>query len=262
MKRLSIITVNFNNGVGLRKTIQSIKNQIYTNFEFVVIDGGSTDSSLEVLKEYNSIINYSVSEADGGVYQAMNKGILKATGEYCLFLNSGDCLEDNKVLKNVFEIISDEDIVYGNTIKIRPHYRRLIKYSSHLTFFDFYKTEPAMHHQATFIKRNLFEQLGLYRDDIKIIADWEFFFRAIILKEVTTKYIDLTICTFDGNGLSNTLNENNPERINANCIKVSILKSQYPDFILDDYKKLNELLTHKTLLEKIVNKVAYFRLKR
>jgi glycosyltransferase involved in cell wall biosynthesis len=262
MKRLSIITVNFNNGAGLRKTIQSIKNQTFTDIEFVVIDGGSTDLSLEVMKENNSIINYSVSEADGGVYQAMNKGILKATGEYCLFLNSGDCLADNKVLENVFEIISDEDIVYGNALKIKPHYRRLLKYSSHLTFFDFYKTEPAMHHQATFIKKQLFEKLGLYREDIKIISDWEFFFRAIILKEVTTKYIDLTICTFDGTGLSNTLNENNPERTNANCIKESILKLNYPDSILDDYKKLNEFLTHKTYLQKILNKVAYFRLKR
>jgi glycosyltransferase involved in cell wall biosynthesis len=262
MKKLSIITVNYNNSDGLRKTIQSVKDQTFNDFEFILIDGGSTDTSLKVIQEQNSIINYWVSEPDCGVYHAMNKGIIKAIGEYCLFLNSGDFLKDNKVLENIFNKNINEDIIYGNAIKVKPHYRREIKYSPTLTLYDFYRTEPAMHHQATFIKRELFVKHGQYSEDIEIIADWEFFFRTVILKEVKTKYIDKTICFFDGTGASNTLNVDNPERIKANNMKESILKTHFPETILNDYKKLDKILSSRSIWQKVVNKISFFRFKK
>ena len=89
--KYSIITVNFNNKEGLRKTIESVIHQTFHDFEFIVIDGGSTDGSADVLKEYHTQIDYWVSEPDGGIYQGMNKGIKKATGDYLNFMNSGDC---------------------------------------------------------------------------------------------------------------------------------------------------------------------------
>ncbi|MDD4969940.1 MAG: glycosyltransferase family 2 protein [Paludibacter sp.] len=262
MVKLSIITINFNNAFGLQKTIQSIIEQTFTDFEFILIDGGSTDSSLDVIKENHSIINYSISESDGGIYPAMNKGILKATGEYCLFLNSGDCLADNNILYDVFKQIDCEDIVFGNAIKIKPHYRRKIKYPPTLTLYDFFKTDAVIHHQASFIKRELFDKQGFYREDIEVIADWEFFFRTIILNEVKTKYIDRIICAFDGIGLSNTLTVNNPKRIKADQVKISILKSNFPAYILEDYKQLDKFLSHRTYWQKITKKISYFRIKR
>ena len=87
--KYSIITVNYNNKEGLRNTIESVIHQTYRDFEFIVIDGGSTDGSAEVLKEYDSQITYWVSEKDKGIYNAMNKGIAKATGDYLNFMNSG-----------------------------------------------------------------------------------------------------------------------------------------------------------------------------
>ena len=88
--RLSIITINYNNREGLRKTIESVVNQTYRNFEYIIIDGGSTDGSVEVVKEYADRISYWVSEPDNGIYNAMNKGVLAANGKYIQFLNSGD----------------------------------------------------------------------------------------------------------------------------------------------------------------------------
>ena len=100
--KLSIITINLNNDTGLNKTIESVINQTLKNFEFIIIDGGSTDRSVELIKEYAGQINYYVSEPDKGIYNAMNKGIRQAQGEYCFFLNSGDYFVNESVLEKVF----------------------------------------------------------------------------------------------------------------------------------------------------------------
>ena len=112
-KKLSVITINYNNKNGLIKTINSVINQTYKDFEFIIIDGGSTDGSLEVIQEYSGQINYWVSEPDNGIYHAMNKGIVMAKGEYCNFMNSGDCFFDEQVLKNAFSHNLSVDIFIG-----------------------------------------------------------------------------------------------------------------------------------------------------
>src|SRR4051812_22804100 len=101
MPRLSIITINYNNVSGLRKTVESVVNQTSQDFEYIVIDGGSTDGSVDVLKQYAKKIKYWISEPDKGIYNAQNKGILKATGEYCHFINSGDYLVKNDVIEKM-----------------------------------------------------------------------------------------------------------------------------------------------------------------
>ncbi len=114
MVKLSIITVNLNNSAGLRKTIESIVKQTFKDFEYIIIDGGSTDGSAEVIKEFADKITYWVSEPDKGIYNAMNKGILHAKGEYLLFLNSGDWLADDDLLSKVFCEPRTADIIYGH----------------------------------------------------------------------------------------------------------------------------------------------------
>ena len=111
--KLSIITINYNNREGLRKTIESVVNQTCQDFEYIVIDGGSTDGSAEVIKEYSDKIDYWVSEKDNGIYDAMNKGIDKAKGEYCQFLNSGDDLYDNYVIEQIYPNLNESEIVVG-----------------------------------------------------------------------------------------------------------------------------------------------------
>ena len=259
---LSVITVNFNNAAGLEKTIKSVIAQNSSDIEFIVIDGGSTDSSRNVIEKYSQQIQYSISEKDNGIYHAMNKGIKAASGKYCFFLNSGDVFFDSNTVDNAIILFDDADIVYGNVIKIKPHYRRLIKYSSTLTLYDFYKTEPALHHQGTFIKKDLFDKHGNYDEKIKINADWEFFFRTIILNKARTKYIDQTICVFDGTGLSNSLPIGNKLRFEANLNKENILRLHFPDYLLSDYKKLDKILSGKSFSKKIINKISYFRIRK
>lgn len=260
--RLSVITVNYNNAAGLEKTIGSVGSQTYDSIEFLIIDGGSKDGSKEIIDKYAAKLYYWISEPDKGIYHAMNKGINAATGDYCLFLNSGDIFYDRHVVKNALKNIDNEDIIYGNAVKIKPHYERLIKYSPKLTLYDFIKIEPALHHQASFIKKNLFDKYGQYDESIKIIADWEFFFRTIILNRAKTKYIDQTICVFEGTGLSNSLPVGNKMRIEANLWRDNYLKMHFPDYILDDYKKLDYFLSCKPVYKKILNKISYFRFRK
>ena len=105
--KISIITVVFNNKVGLEATIQSVINQTYNDIEYIIIDGGSEDGTKEILEQYSSNINYWVSENDNGIYHAMNKGAAKASGSYLLFLNAADVLADNKVIEKVVDEITD-----------------------------------------------------------------------------------------------------------------------------------------------------------
>ena len=113
--KLSVITINFNNRDGLRKTIESVVNQTFKDFEYIIIDGGSTDGSVDVIKEYADRIDYWVSEPDKGIYNAMNKGIDVAKGEYCIFMNSGDCFYVNDVYENVFRELDGVDIIIGDS---------------------------------------------------------------------------------------------------------------------------------------------------
>ena len=121
MKKLSLITINQNNAEGLRRTIESVVFQTYIDYEYIVIDGASTDESVNILKQYDNRITFWISEPDTGIYNAMNKGILKATGDYCLFLNSGDWLSDDRVLEEVFLHEITEDIVCGNAVFEKSH---------------------------------------------------------------------------------------------------------------------------------------------
>ena len=112
--RLSVITINMNNRKGLERTIKSVVCQIFADFEYIVIDGASVDGSADVIREYADKIHYWISEPDTGIYNAMNKGILQAKGDYCLFLNSGDALYTTTVLEEVFNQNFSEDIIIGN----------------------------------------------------------------------------------------------------------------------------------------------------
>ena len=113
MKKVSVITVNYNNADGLKRTLESLFAQTFTDYESIVIDGGSTDGSREIIENFADRITYWVSEPDGGIYHAMNKGIRQATGLYYNFMNSGDLFEDPTVLENIFASDPTEDILFG-----------------------------------------------------------------------------------------------------------------------------------------------------
>ena len=199
--KLSIITVNLNNEIGLEKTLKSVfeKQGGFSNFEQIVVDGGSTDDSVAVIKKYADQIVFWVSEPDGGIYNAMNKGVSKATGEYLLFLNSGDWLSDD-VLGRAVPLLNGTDIVYGDQIVhengkfsvwIIPGEAELTE-----TFF----ARDTLSHPSSFIKATL---LGVLRYDehYSIIADQVFFYHAL-MRGSTFKKIDLKFSVFDRGGVS------------------------------------------------------------
>ena len=196
MKKLSIITINFNNHAGLEKTLSSIFNQTNKDFEYIVIDGDSSDKSKDLILKNKDKFSYWVSEPDHGIYHAMNKGIQQATGEYLLFINSGDTLFDNQVIEKSIEHLKDYGIIYGNIQKNEFHCD-----SSSLTpDLDFFLND-SLPHQATFIQRNLFNTMQ-YNESYKIVSDWEFFFVQIVLNKVSFKHINQTISLFDTTGIS------------------------------------------------------------
>lgn len=245
--KLSIISVCFNNKDGLIKTIESVRNQTYKDYEFIVIDGGSKDGSKDVIEANKGILSYWCSEPDGGIYQGMNKGIDHAKGEYCLFLNSGDWLADNKVLFEVFNNGYDEDILYGNVLKVKGRKKRIITYSKHLTFKDFYQVTPAVHHQASFIKRSMFVEYGKYREDTYMNADWCFFFKTIVQNNVTTRHLDILVSNCDATGVSNVYLSSNPKVQKDVAIKQQLIDATIPNLSKLDYDRLCEISLWKRI---------------
>ncbi len=202
-KSLSIITVNRNNDTGLKKTIDSVISQTYNDFEFIIIDGGSTDSSSEMIREKSSYLSYWVSEPDNGTYHAMNKGIRVSEGDYCLFLNSGDYLLDDKVLERLFSREINADIVSGDVLKIRPN-NKFRRVSSHESISLHKLCIHSLPHQASFIRRSMFDEIGYYNENYRIASDWEFFLKALVIFEKSYQHISMDISYFRIGGVSSS----------------------------------------------------------
>ena len=202
---ISIITVAYNNKNGLKETIKSVINQTYRNFEFVIIDGGSNDGSKELLESYSSQIDFWVSEPDKGIYNAMNKGIRKASGEYLIFMNSGDRFSANDILEKITPHFNNEDIVYGNAyyeLENRKKYE--YKIPPKITIGSLLK-EPICH-QSAFFRKELFEKYGLYDENNKIASDWTFMMDIFVHHNISQKYINVFISIFEKTGISSTNN--------------------------------------------------------
>ena len=207
-----IITINRNNENGLRKTITSVLNQSWSDFEYIIVDGASTDNSVDVIKNdissvsegLNSRIQF-ISEADTGVFNAMNKGIVMAKGDYLLFLNSGDFFVDNNVLSNVFCVMRETDIL-SCSCRVSKNGEQVFITTppTNYTFGFFYNNSLA--HQATFIKKDLFNKFGLYREDLKFMGDWEFFVRTIVIAGASTQNIDVILTDYNMEGISSVSN--------------------------------------------------------
>lgn len=194
--KVSIITINYNNAKGLEKTIISVILQKNVAKEYIVIDGGSNDGSKQIIEKYADKIDYWISEKDAGIYNAMNKGIAMAKGEYILFLNSGDYLLNEEALSFIFLQNKTEDIVYANL----QTDNRIIGFPEVLNFSFFFR--DSIGHPAAFIKRKLFELYGMYNEENKIVSDWEFFIKVILINIVSYAYINKEITYYESDGIS------------------------------------------------------------
>lgn len=305
--KLSIITINLNNDAGLRKTIESVVNQTSCDFEYIIIDGSSNDSSVEIIKSHTDIlpgiytkkrdniikeelfgvsgsqdyqqettlnkktgerhnlhkkssylspITYWISETDMGIYHAMNKGIMIAQGEYCQFLNSGDWLVNSKVIEEVLIKLPNTSIVYGNMIKQMSKYKILknkkIQLNSFLTFYT-----GTLNHSPAFIKRTLFDEYGLYDENLRIVSDWKFFMITIGLNNESVSYLDIDITCHDMNGISNC----NPKLDKFE--RQRVLEDLLPTNILTDYDLYgNSILKMKRINRFILSRWTIWLIER
>ncbi len=234
MPKISIITVNLNNCSGLRRTFDSIANQAYQEFEFVVIDGNSTDGSIDVIKSAGNLITKVLIEPDIGVYNAMNKGIKLATGDYIIFLNSGDHFYDNQSLTLAVKQLNNQDLVCFD-IAVTGQGKDYIKQHPDSISLG-YMLQDTLAHQAVFIKRALFESIGLYDESLKIAADWKFFLDVLLRAEASYLAIHQTITQYYLDGISATANGTFIRRAE----RKSILEGPYK-FLLES-KTNHELL--------------------
>ncbi len=201
---LSIITINYNNRTGLQKTVDSVINQTCKDFEWIVIDGGSTDGGKELIEQYQDNITYWCSEPDRGIFNAMNKGVKYAKGDYCLFLNSGDRLHDNHVIEKVIPLLSDSDFITGNECVVNSQYKE-IRIRKNPSVFDKYQLLiGCLWHQSTFIRTSLLKERP-YDETFRVVGDWETTFYQLVLKNKTYQHIDILVSDFVEGGISTDL---------------------------------------------------------
>lgn len=236
--KISIITVNFNNLEGLKKTVASVSSQTWQEFEHIIIDGGSADGSVAYIESNTQLFTYWVSEPDKGVYHAMNKGIAKASGEYLLFLNSGDHFYDEKVLAQNHQEIKDVAIIYFNLKVIEGNKTFIKEYPEVLSFSYFVK--DTLPHPATFIAKKVFEKTNFYKEEFKILSDWKFFIDSICKYNTSYKKINSTLSTFYIGGMSS----NPTNRATKQDEKQQVLQQDYSAFVQD----LDDVLVYKDIV--------------
>jgi glycosyltransferase involved in cell wall biosynthesis len=242
-RKFSIITINYNNKEGLRKTIESVVGQSFRDFEYIIIDGGSTDGSIEVIKEYAGKVDYWVSEPDKGIYHAMNKGVLQAHGEYLNFMNSGDEFYNNGVLQEVAPSL-DSDIVVGKIV----HGTEVWGFHKEdITLMDLIR--GTVLHQASFFRKELFDE-NRYDESYKIVSDWKFYIQTLIFNNATFRNIRSIVCRFVPGGVSET------DAGIRDMERKRVYKELFPDRMMKDYIRLEKV--ESPLLELIpeLNKTA------
>lgn len=300
--RLSIVTINYNNAEGLRKTLASVAAQTYPNIEHVIVDAASTDDSVEIIKEYVQRVNSEErrvnsvvwsSEPDKGIYDGMNKGIRKATGDYIQILNSGDILASNDVTERMIATLNDAmshdkslndggiGILYGNMIRNFGNGKtnrdtclgeRVSELESERvrevewTMDDFIK--GTVNHDPTYIHRSLYEKYGLYDENLRICSDWKWFVNAVIFGGEKLYYVPIDVTIFDTTGISETNLDFREKERHAELEKMlpaAILKDydRY-HFPISQYKRLKKyhLWSIVNFMERVLFKLEKWRILR
>lgn len=235
--KLSIVTINWNNAEGLEKTLQSVASQTYKEFEYIIIDGASTDDSVEVIKKYEQQFAHLkwLSEPDAGIYNAMNKGIRMASGDYIQILNSADALASDVVTEKMLAALEEKgkpSILYGNMIKCFPDGRRMVDKcfaGQEITMLGMYT--GTLNHDPAYIRRDLFERYGYYDESLKIVSDWKWYLQAIILGGEKPQYVDMDVTLFDMTGISET------NKALDKVERQQVLMQLFPKAVLADYER-------------------------
>lgn len=265
--KLSIITIAYNNRLGIKRTIESVWRQTaWTGIEHIIVDGASIDGTIALIEQYavkaakQCRVVHWISERDSGIYNAMNKGIRLAQGEYIQILNAGDCLAAADVTERMLAALEQYeekqpmdargkkpiDILYGNMLKVDAK-GKLIGKSGYTEYSlrQFYSS--TLNHDCAYIRRALFDDAhyGLYDENLRIVSDWKWYLQAIGLGKVRPVYADIDVTIFDGGGISET---NLPLRAQERRL---VLEEVLPPAVLWDYdhhafdmEQMNRLRRH------------------
>ena len=205
--KISIITVSYNSAVTIKDTIESILSQDHENIECIIIDGGSTDGTLEIVRKYSDRISYFVSELDDGIYDGMNKGIQAATGDIVGILNSDDFYPNSYVISNVAKtfVNQDCDAVYGDLVYVKENdTSKIARYwqSGEYTIKKI-KNGWMLPHPTFFVKKEMYDRHGYYNTDLKSAADYEMILKLLYKKNISVFYIPMILVKMRMGGRSN-----------------------------------------------------------
>lgn len=251
--KISIVTINYNNLLGLKETIASVIGQSYPQKELIVIDGGSTDGSAEYIYSHKESLAYFVSEKDNGIYNAMNKGVAHTTGDYVIFMNSGDSFFNRDVLKDVFEGKEiSSDIVYGSTLCRTEPGKAFLRRPHSLDVMQKYRVS-AMCHQSAFIKCSLIKELG-YDERFRLLGDYAFFYYCY-RQGYAFQEINKIISIYDTIGVSS-----NPKNRWQTYIETCMIHGRKPKRFIFLLKKIN--LSIKEALKRVLPQSIRVKLTR
>jgi glycosyltransferase involved in cell wall biosynthesis len=243
---VSIVTIVYNGEKHLEQTIQSVLNQTYPKIEYIIIDGGSTDKSPDIIKKYNKSLAYWISEKDNGVSNAFNKGIAKSTGEIIGLINADDWYEQTTV-ENVVNNIQNQHVVYGNLRYWKNEKRDMTVEGNH----EYLTKEMTLNHPTVFIKSNCYKEFGGFNNEFKYAMDYELLVR-LMANQCRFKHIPSVLANMRWEGISDK------QWRNA-CLEVLDIKNKY----WPDKKKENKIYYYKQLnaikLNKFLHKIRFHK---
>ncbi|MDE6860119.1 MAG: glycosyltransferase [Duncaniella sp.] len=204
--KISVVTVCYNAVDTLEETMLSVLNQTYPHVEYIVIDGGSTDGTVDIIKKYSDRLAHWVSEPDSGIYDAMNKGIRAATGDYINFMNAGDKFYNDNVITRILNYNCNADFLVGIAQYRKVNGKRIRYWTPIHKHFEFseIKNGHAVNHQSSFIRRSLLT--SGYDINYRIIADDLFFIKSVVFEGATYQPLNIIVAIYDGFGISNNIN--------------------------------------------------------
>lgn len=243
--KVSVITVSFNALQDLRKTVASVVSQSGIDFEYIIVDGASTDGTSDYLSNEAVGVNIWISEPDSGIYNAMNKAVRLASGDYCIFMNAGDCFIDRHVLKKVSGYLDGSDIVLGNQVHVseKGNIDAFIPSFGGFTLKNL--LQSTISHQSAFIRRSLLLQYP-YDEELRLVSDWKFFLERFLEKGFTGKTVNVDVCLFRGGGATDK------NRALGASERRNVL-SAYPQ-----YSYIWQAPYNPSVFKKAVNKLLYY----
>jgi glycosyltransferase len=247
--KISIITISYNSEETIEDTILSVINQTYDNIEYIIIDGGSTDDTLNIINQYKSRINTIVSEPDKGIYDAMNKGVRLAKGELVGILNSDDFYANKNVIENIAKNIKDYDSIYADLVYVdRKNTDKIIRYwKSGVYKKDAFLKGWMPPHPTFFLKKKIYDQYGTYNLSLKSAADYELMLRMLHKENVSTTYYPETITKMRVGGQSNASISN---RLKANkedrkAWEINQMDPKFYSLYLKPLRKVSQFIRKK-----------------